>query len=49
MNVKESNLKIKEHRFTEMLDGQCQRVDIPVRARTAHIGLPQKRLEEDLY
>ena len=32
----------------EMLDGQHQRVDIPARARTAHKGLPQKRLEADL-
>ena len=31
-----------------MLDGQHQRVDIPVHARTAHKGLLQKRLEEDL-
>ena len=28
--------------------GQHQRVDIPARARTAHEGLLQKRLEEDL-
>ena len=33
---------------TEMLDGQHQRVNIPARARTAHKGLLQKRLEEDL-
>ena len=32
----------------EMLDGQHQRVDIPVHARAAHKGLLQKRLEEDL-
>ena len=32
----------------EMLDGQHQRVDIPVHARSAHNGLLQKRLEEDL-
>ena len=32
----------------EMLDGQCQRVDVPASARTAHKGLLQKRLEEDL-
>ena len=32
----------------EMLDGQHQRVDIPAYARTAHNGLLQKRLEEDL-
>ena len=32
----------------EMLDGWHQRVDIPTRARTAHKGLLQKRLEEDL-
>ena len=32
----------------EMLDGQPQRVDIPAHARTAHKGLLQKRLEEDL-
>ena len=32
----------------EMLDGQHQRVDIPVHARNAHKGLLQKRLEEDL-
>ena len=31
-----------------MLDGQHQRVDIPVNARTAHKGLLQKRLEEDI-
>ena len=24
----------------EMLDRQCQRVDIPIHARTAHNGLP---------
>ena len=33
----------------EMLDGQHRRVDIPAHARNAHKGLPQKRLEEDLY
>ena len=32
----------------EMLDGQHRRVDIPAHARTAHKGLLQKRLEEDL-
>ena len=32
----------------EMLDGQHQRVDIPADATTAHKGLLQKRLEEDL-
>ena len=32
----------------EMLDGQHQKVDIPAKARTAHKGLLQKRLEEDL-
>ena len=32
----------------EMLDGQHQKLDIPARARTAHKGLLQKRLEEDL-
>ena len=32
----------------EMLDGQHQRVDIPARARTAHKGLLQKSLVEDL-
>ena len=32
----------------EMLDGQHQRVDIPAYARTAHTGLLQERLEEDL-
>ena len=32
----------------EMLDGLHQRVDIHVHARTAHKGLRQKRLEEDL-
>ena len=31
-----------------MLDGQYQRVDIPANARTAHKGLLQKRLEQDL-
>ena len=30
-----------------MLDGQHQRVDVPIRARTTHNGLPQKGLEED--
>ena len=33
----------------EMLDGQRPRVDIPVRAGTAHDGFLQKRLEEDLW
>ena len=32
----------------EMLDGQRQRVDISAHARTAHNGLLQKRLDEDL-
>ena len=32
----------------EMLDGQRQRVDILAHARSAHKGLIQKRLEEDL-
>ena len=32
----------------KMLDGQRQRVDIPVYAKPAYDGLPQKRLEEDL-
>ena len=32
----------------EMLDGQHQRVDITVHARTAHKSLLQERLEEDL-
>ena len=32
----------------DVLDGQHQRVDIPARAKTAHDGLLQKRLEEDL-
>ena len=32
----------------DMLDGPHQRVDIPAYARTAHKGLLQKRLEEDL-
>ena len=32
----------------EMLDGQHQRVDIPVHARTNHKGLLQKRQEENL-
>ena len=32
----------------EMVDGQHQTVDIPAHARTAHKGLLQKRLEEDL-
>ena len=32
----------------EMLDGQHQRVDIPTNAKTAHKGLLQKNLEEDL-
>ena len=32
----------------EMLCGQCQRVDIAAFARSAHGGLLQKRLEEDL-
>ena len=32
----------------EMVDGQHQRVEIPAHASTAHKGLLQKRLEEDL-
>ena len=32
----------------KILDGQHQRVDTPAHARTAHKGLLQKRLEEDL-
>ena len=32
----------------KMLGGQCQRVDIPTHARTAHNGLLQERLEEIL-
>ena len=32
----------------EVLDGQHQRVDIPAHARTAHKGILQKILEEDL-
>ena len=32
----------------EMFDEQHQRVDIPAHARTAHMGLLQKRLAEDL-
>ena len=32
----------------ETLDGQHQRDDIPAHARTAHKGLLQKRLEDDL-
>ena len=32
----------------EMLDGQHERVDSPPNVRTAHNGLLQKRLEEDL-
>ena len=32
----------------QMLDGQRQSVDIPAHSRTAHKGLLQKRLEEDL-
>ena len=32
----------------EMLDGQQEKVDIPVHARTAHKGFLQKRVEEDL-
>ena len=30
------------------LDGQSQRVDVPFHARTAHHGLQQRKLEEDL-
>ena len=33
----------------EMLDGQSQRVDVSAYSTTAPNGLPQKRLEEDLY
>ena len=33
----------------KMQAGQNQRRDIPAHARTAHKGLMQKRLEEDLY
>ena len=33
----------------EMLDGQHQKVDIPAYARSAHKGLLQKRLEENLF
>ena len=33
----------------EMLDGQHQGVDISAHVRTAHKGLLQKRLEEDLW
>ena len=32
----------------EMLNGQKQRMDISAHSRTAHKGLLQKRLEEDL-
>ena len=32
----------------KMLDGQGQRVDIPAHARTAHNGLLQRRMVEDL-
>ena len=32
----------------EVLDGRYQRMDIPVHARTAHNGLLQQRLEEDI-
>ena len=32
----------------KMLDGQHQGMDISAHARTVHIGLLQKRLEEDL-
>ena len=32
----------------EMLDGQHHRVHLPTKARAAHHGLLQKRLEEDL-
>ena len=32
----------------ETLNGQHQRVDFPVHAKTAHKGLLQKRMEEDL-
>ena len=32
----------------EILDGKHQKVDIPAHARTAHKGVLQKRLEEDL-
>ena len=33
----------------EMLVGQHQRVDIHAHAKTAHKGLLQKRLEENLW
>ena len=33
----------------EMLDGQSQRVDVSAYSTTAPNGLPQKRLEKDLY
>ena len=39
--------RVGDH-VVEMLDGQHQRENIPAHARTAHKGLPQKRLEEDL-
>ena len=32
----------------DMLDGQNQRVDVPAHARTAHMGLLQKRPEENI-
>ena len=31
-----------------MLDGQRQRVNVPVHARTAHDGILQKGMEEDI-
>ena len=35
-------------RAEEVLDGQCQRVDVPTHARTAYDGLPQNRLKQDI-
>ena len=32
----------------QILDRQRQRVDIPAHVKTAHNGLPRKRLKEDL-
>lgn len=32
----------------EMLDGERERLDVPIRTRTADDGLPRKRLESDL-
>ena len=39
---------VKPWSAEEVLDGQHQRVDIPAHARTAHNGLFQKRLDENL-